>query len=437
VTTKTKKVLIALGVILSVVVLARVALAGKGGGGSGREVRTETVARRDLVSTVTASGKIEPKRKVDISADLSGRVIQVAVEEGQWVNRGDLLLRIDPTQYQAAARSAEAAVAQARAREAQSRAQLLKAQSDVRRAEFLSQGRDLIPAQEAENARTLAQVAQAELQGARFAIQQAQASLSEARDNLSKTTIRAPMSGRVTRLNIEEGETAIIGTMNNPGSLLLTVADLSVMETKVKVDETDVPRISIGDSAVVRIDAFTGRTFTGRVTRIANSALQTAASQAGSDQQSVDYEVVVTLDNPPAELRPDLSATAEIVTEQRPAALAVPIIALTVRDSAGKRFRSADEADKDEGAPQDADAGKRRRESEEVQGVFIMREGKAVWVPVETGITGDEYFEVTRGLRGGEVVVSGTFQAVRELEDGDPVRTAEPARERDKGVKGS
>ena len=422
-----KKLIIALVVVGGIVVLAGLSLAGRGDDGT--MVSTETVGRRDLVSVVTASGKIEPKRKVDISADISGRVIQVAVEEGQWVERGALLLRIDPSQYEAAVRRAEASVNQAQARAAQARAQLLKAQSDVKRNEFLAQGRELISAADLENSRTQAQVAQAELEAGRFAVAQAQASLAEARDALSKTTIRAPMAGRVTRLNIEEGETAVIGTMNNPGSLLLTVADLSVMEAKVKVDETDVPGITVGDSASVRIDAFPGKQFPGRVTRIANSAVQTAGAQAGADQQSVDFEVVITLDSPPAELRPDLSATAEVVTEQRRNALSIPIISLTVRDREGKKFAGAGEAAGGEGAPV-----ARRKAEDEVQGVFVVKDGKAAWVPVETGITGSEYFEVTRGLQGGETVVSGTFQVIKELEAGDAVRV--PAAAGEKGAKG-
>ncbi|HEX8432266.1 MAG TPA: efflux RND transporter periplasmic adaptor subunit, partial [Longimicrobium sp.] len=375
-----------------------------------------------LVSIVTASGKIEPKRKVDISADISGRVIQVAVEEGQWVDKGALLLRIDPSQYQSAVRRGEAAVAQSRAREAQARAQLLKAQNDVRRSEMLAQGKELISAQELDQARTQAQVADAEMQAARFAVQQAQAAVSEARDNLSKTTIVAPMSGRVTRLNIEEGETAVIGTMNNPGSLLLTVADLSVMEAKIKVDETEVPNLGIGDSASVRIDAFPDRVFSGRVTRIGNSAVQTAAAASGADQQSVDFEVVITLDTPPAELRPDLSATADVVTDSRKNVLSVPIIALTVRDRDGKKFKQAEEGDAD--APQSAVRGDARaRQAAEVTGVFVMKDGKAEWMPVELGIAGDRYFEIRSGLRGGETGISGTYQAIRDLEDDAPVRT--------------
>jgi HlyD family secretion protein len=420
-----KKIIVGVVLLATVGGLAGVAVAKRGPNGA--VVRTETVARRDLVAVVTASGKIEPKRKVDISADISGRVIQLAVEEGQWVDKGALLLRIDPSQYQSMVRSATASVAQARAREAQARAQLMKAQNDLRRAEMLAQGKELISAQDLENARTQASVAAAELQAGRFAVAQAQAALSEANDNLSKTTIVAPMSGRVTRLNIEEGETAVIGTMNNPGSLLLTVADLSVMEAKIKVDETEVPNVTIGDSATVRIDAFPDQSFSGRVTRIGNSAVQTAASQAGGDQQSVDFEVVITLDNPPASLRPDLSATADVVTDSRKNTLAVPIVALTVRDREGKKFKQAEEGEDSNLNAKQEDAEARERRSAEVTGVFVMRDGKADWVPVEIGIAGDRYFEIRKGLRGGETVISGSYQAVRELEDDAPVRVEAPA----------
>jgi HlyD family secretion protein len=421
-----KKVLIVGGVVIAVGALG--ALSIRGGNDRGVEVSTEAVGRRTLVEVVTASGKIQPKRKVDISADISGRVVQVAVEEGQWVDAGALLLRIDPTQYVAAVRRNEAAVSQTRAREAQSRAQLTKAQADARRAEQLMQTNELVSAADVENARTTAQVAEQELQAARFAVTQAQAALSESRDQLSKTTIVAPMSGRVTRLNIEQGETAVVGTMNNPGSLLLTIADLSVMEAVVEVDETDVPGLTVGDSASVKVDAFPGQAFAGRVTRIGNSSIQLAAA-GQSDQQSVDYEVAITLDNPPAELRPDLSATAEMVTETRGNALSVPILALTVRDAEGKKFR----VDEDEKDNPDKAAVRTPGDEDEIEGVFVVRDGKADWVPVRIGIAGDRYFEVVSGLRGGETVVSGSYAVVRELEDDDAVQV--PA-EREKGKDG-
>jgi HlyD family secretion protein len=415
---KKKKVAIVAGALVVVSVGAAMAM---GGGDEGVEVSGEQVARRGLVSVVQASGKIEPKRKVDISADISGRVVRVAVEEGQWVNAGDLLLRIEPTQYVAAVRRAEAAVSQSQARAAQQRAQLTKAQSDLNRAEQLSRTNELVSAADVEQARTQVQVAEQEYQAMRFAINQSQAAVSEARDQLSKTTIVAPMSGRVTRLNIEQGETAVVGTMNNPGSLLLTIADLSVMEAKVQVDETDVPGLTLGDSASVKVDAFPGQAFSGRVTAIGNSSIQLPSAGGSSQQQSVDYEVVITLDNPPAGLRPDLSATAEIVTETRENSLSVPIIALTVRDAQGKKFKAADE---EQDGPE-AVRGE-RKEEEEVEGVFVIRGDSAVWVPVKIGIHGDRYFEVVSGLRGGEMVVAGSYQAVRDLEAGNKVRLPKP-----------
>jgi HlyD family secretion protein len=427
-----KKLLIVAGAVIAIGALG--ALSMRGGREKGVEVRTEQVARRDLVSLVTASGKIEPVRKVDISADISGRVVQVLVQEGQTVSRGDLLIRIDPSAFQANVRRAEASVSQARAREAQARSQLAQSRSALERAEQLSTGDQLISRAELDQARTQAQVAEGELQAARFGVSQADAALSEARDQLSKTTIAAPMAGRVTRLNIEEGETAVVGTMNNPGSLLLTIADLSTMQATVKVDETDVPGITVGDSAAVRIDAFPGQSFPGRVTRIGNSSIQpTAGVQV--NEETVDYEVEITLDSPPAELRPDLSATAEIVTETRGNALAVPIIALTVRDPEGKKLRAAD--DEENQAPGQAQNGSRtaraQQRAQEVEGVFVVRDGKAVFVPVEVGIAGDRYFEVIKGLNGGETVVSGTYQVIRELESDAAVRQPEPEKGKARG----
>ena len=410
---------------------AVVALAAVGGVGiastrdKGVEVRTETIAKRDLVSVVTASGVIQPKRKVDISADISGRVIQVGVVEGQMVKVGDLLIRIDPTQFEALVRRSEAAVAQARAQAAQARANLVQAESAARRAEQLSAGDRLISNQELEQARTQLRVMQAQEEAARFGVSQAEASLSEARETLRKTTIVSPMAGRVTRLNIDEGETAVVGTMNNPGSLLLTVADLSVMEASVKVDETDVPRITFGDSASLKIDAFPDQVFTGRVTRISNSAIQAAAT-GGQTQQAVDFEVIITLDAPPAELRPDLSATADIVTDARRGVPAVPIIAVTVRDPEGKKILGGE-------VDEDAPAGQQEEDPEtaavETEGVFVARAGKAEFLPVTVGIAGDRYFEVIKGLQVGDTVVAGPYGAVRDLEDGATIRTQAPLTE--------
>jgi HlyD family secretion protein len=423
-TTK-KKALIAAGLVIVIGGLTGLSVANNRE--KGASVRSETVERRDLVSTVTASGYLQPKRKVDISADVSGRVVDLRVEEGQWVERGDLLLRIDPTTFEANVRRAEAILASSRAQLAQSHAQLTQARSALRRAEELARENGLISGEQLEQARTSASVAESQHESARYGVSQAEAGLSEAREALRKTTIIAPMSGRVTRLNIREGETAIIGTMNNPGSLLLTVADLAEMEARVKVDETEVPRITVGDSASIRIDAFPNERFPGRVTQIANSATRSQTSQMSSQPQSVDFEVVVTLDAPPADLRPDLSASADIVTASRQGVLSIPILALTVRDAEGKKPSREDDranprlASGFQGGSSDA---------EEIEGVFVVRDGKAEWIPVKVGITGDRYFEVLEGLEGGETIVSGSYQAVRDLEAGAAVRDPNGAKKK-------
>jgi HlyD family secretion protein len=433
----TKKGKVVIAATLGILILGATGYAIAANADKGTEVRTEVVARRDLVSVVTASGYIQPKRKVDISADISGRVIELAVEEGNWVDKGDLLLRIDPTTYQAAVRRVEAAVAQAQAQSSQARANWLQAQNAARRAEQLSQGDNLISNQDLEQARTQVAVTEAQLEAARFGVAQAQAALSEAREALRKTTIVAPMSGRITRLNIEEGETAVVGTMNNPGSLLLTVSDLSEMEARVRVDETDVPHMSHGDSATVRIDAFPNQVFVGHVTRIANSAMQAPAASlggaAGARAQSIDFEVVITLADPPEQLRPDLSATADIVTDSRRDALSVPIIALTVRGRDGKKFQASD--GENTGPP--SRSGARSNEVEDVEGVFVVRDKSVKFVPVDVGIAGDRYFEVRNGLTAGDIVVSGTYQAIRDLEDGDPIRVEAPRSTGERGARGT
>jgi HlyD family secretion protein len=412
-----------LAAILLVLLPGGAAVAIAGQRDRGPEVRTEVVGRRDLVSLVTASGFIQPRRKVDISADISGRVLDLYVEEGQWVNRGDVLLRIDPTSFEANVRRATASVSQARAQAAQARANLLRAESELGRAEQLSRSENLISAAELEQARTQRLVYEAQLEAAMYGVEQAEAGLSEAREQLRKTTISAPMSGQVTRLNIQAGETAVVGTMNNPGSLLLTIADLSEMEARIRVGETDISAVQHGDSALVRIDAYPNRAFAGRVTRIANSAVnapgaRSSGTGASNQAQAIDFEVIVALHDPPSDLRPDLSATAEVVVATRSNVIAVPIIAVTIRDLSGKRFRSEDATQAGGGEA-----------VQEVEGVFVLREGRPEWVPVRIGVAGSWYFEVLEGLQGGETIVAGPYSAVRDLEAGEPVRLAKAAAE--------
>jgi HlyD family secretion protein len=397
-----------IGVLLTVVIGAAAVLALVRSGDQGVRVGMEEVTRRNLVSTVTASGNIRPRRTVDISSDVSARVAAIEVKEGDDVEEGDVLVRLDPTRFEALLRRARAALSQAEAQAAQVEANRLQAsRSHERLVALFVRDSLLVSAQQLDDAETQLDVARANMNAAEFGVRQAEASVEEASDDLAKTVIRAPMSGKVTRLNIEEGETVIIGTMNNPGSLILTISDLAVVEAVVQVDETDLPELSFGDSASVEIDAFPGVSFAGRVTEIGNSAVERPSAQSGQ-AAAVDFEVVITLVDPPVVLRPDLSATAEIVTETRKDAPAVPIIAVTVRDR-----EDSGEAEVVENGSDDP---------RDVEGVFVVRDGVVTFTPVEVGIAGAEHFEVLSGVEVGDTVVSGPYQVIRDLVDGDRVR---------------
>jgi HlyD family secretion protein len=393
---------------------------------AGTEVRMEQVARRDLVSAVTASGKIEAKTSVDISADITGRIIRIAVREGDLVRKGQFLIQIDPAQYQAAVSRAQGVVASTQATLAQTRANLDQAERAWNRARQLTQlGPNLITAEAAEQSQTSYQVAQANYQATRAQLEQSRASLREAQDNLSKTRLTSPISGRVVRLAVEEGEVAVPGTFSRETGLLMTVADLSVILAKVQVDETDVVRLSPNDSVEVTIDAYPDTTFVGRVTEISHSAKLTATQTAsGSNDRAVDFDVEVTLDNPPRDVRPDLSCTARMVTDTRGHALSIPIIALTVRDH--ERVPNEDPTENP-----NLDTTRIKRLGKEAEGVFIVRDGAATFRPVKVGIAGDEYFEVVDGLREGETIVAGTYQAIRDLKDGARVSAADTTKRKE------
>jgi HlyD family secretion protein len=407
-----KKVIIGVVVVALIAVLAFNALRQESGGTV--EVRVANVHRRDLVAQVSATGHIEPQTSVDITTDVAGRIVDLPVEEGQDVAEGDLLLVIDPAQYQAAVSRSRAALSQARANQAQARANYIQSSRDAERlTELKNRIPDMVTDTEVEQAVTLAEAQRALWQATEHAVDQAVASLDQASDQLSKTVISAPMSGRVTRLNVERGETAIVGTMNNPGSLLLTIADLSTMEAVVEVDETDIPDIAVGDSTSVEIDAFPNQRFSGVVTKIGNSSIVPRQPSVAGSNQAIDFEVRITLDDPPTAVRPDLSATADIITDTRSGVLAIPITALTLMDADDfERVPNENVAESEQPFDQEGD----------VEGVFIADDGVAHFRPVRIGIAGENYFEVLSGLEEGQTVVSGSFQAIRDLEDGGRIR---------------
>lgn len=414
----TKKAKLSIFGAVGLVVVLVVALGAAKRGNKAVEVRIEPVEKRDLVASVTASGQVRPQTKVDVSSDVTGKITRLAVKEGQTVGKGQFLLQIDPDQAQAAVLRSEAAVASAKAQNAQAKANLLQSQRGLERTVAMKAANaQLVSDEQLEQLRTTVEVNQALVEASGHQVEQAEAALKDARSALGKTTLFAPMAGKVTRLNVEAGETAIMGTFNKDAATLLTISDMSVLETKVRVDETDVARISIGDSAVVQIDAFPDTTFVGRVSKISHSSVRGVAAQQTADQ-AVDYEVTIQLVNAPTETRPDFSATAKVITDTRKDVMSIPIIALTVREN--EALTSGDTA---------VGLGRPRPtkdiEKKDVEGVFVVgADNKVTFRPVKVGIAGEKHFEVTSGLKEGEKIVAGTYQAIRELKDGALVRAA-------------
>ncbi|HET7041070.1 MAG TPA: efflux RND transporter periplasmic adaptor subunit [Gemmatimonadales bacterium] len=392
------------------------------------EVRLEAVAPRDLVATVTASGRIDAKRSVDVTADITGRITEIAVKEGDLVKQGQFLLQIDPSQYRAELSRAQALLASSEAGLVQARANKDQAQRSLSRAQELQRtGNNLISTEQVEQAQTAYDVSTANYNSAMAQTAQARAGVQTAQTDLNRTRLFAPISGRVVRLPVEVGEVAVPGTFSRDNALLMTIADLSTILAKVNVDETDVIKIGMGDSVQVKIDAYPDTSFTGRVTMISNSAqISSGTLQSAQATQAVDFDVEVTLDHPPADIRPDLSASAKVITATRKQALAVPIIALTVRQHTGQptegRATTLGAGTPAAGAATPADSAHKPKETE---GVFVVDHGIATFRPVKVGIAGEEYFEVLSGLQAGDTIVAGTYQAIRDLKDSSRVRSAQ------------
>ncbi len=401
---KKKRLLIVLAVVLLIAVIVLVNLRAQ------REksvkVTLETVKEQDLTSIISASGEVKPKKNVNISAQVPGRIIKIGVEEGQEIKPGDFLLQLDATQYEANAERDRAMILSFRAELIQAEARNARDKSYYDRQNQLF-AEDLISKDQLEVAKVQFDISSAQLNAIRSQIAQAEASLKSTMDNLSKTTYVSPIEGIVTSLQVEEGEVAIIGTMNNPGTVLLTIADLSVMEVEVEVDETDVVGVRIGQESNVRVDAYPEVVFKGQVTEVGSSALQRLTGGV-TTQESKDFKVVVTLDNPSERLKPGLSASADIITAVKPGVLAVPISALVVRETEA----------------QDSSAPDSKKEEE---GVYVTEEGRARFQPVEKGIMGGMMIEIMSGLQKNQEIVSGPYAALRELKDGVLVKAEEKA----------
>jgi HlyD family secretion protein len=405
-------------------------------------INAEGVKKRDLEAIVTASGTVQAKRFVNVSAVSMGKVTRLAVEEGDRVKAGQFLLEIDPNALRGTVQRGEAAVAAAQAGLAQTkvnvetaRANLALAQTQVKRQRDLW-AQQLTTKEQLDKSENDVKIAETELAARQAAvsssaqmINQEAASLDTSRYNLRQVTLVAPFDGIVTRRNIEEGENVVVGTMNNAGTQLLTVADMSVIQAEVEVDETDIPSVQIGQTAKITIDALQDKTFTGRVTEIGNSPIQQTSTSAG--QQATNFKVKVQIDQQIPEVRPGFTCSAAITTATRKQALSVPIQAMAAReviyDQSGAVVREPKEP-KGKRKPKASDAPATQAElkpgqtRKEVEGVFVMRNAEAQFVPVKVGIAGDKYFEVISGLKEGDQVITGPFNNVRNLKDGDEVK---------------
>ena len=403
-------------------------------------VDAERVVRRPLQALVSASGTIEPKVSVDISASVMGRVTRLGANEGDRVSQGQFLLQIDPESLRSAVdrglaslQAAESTRDQARVAVETARVNLDLARENLERQRELWELR-LVSREVYDQAVSEVDVRESELRAREVdvktneqRIRQEEAALGSAQYDLSQVTIVSPMDGIVTRRSIELGETVVVGTMNNAGTVLMTIADLSVLEAEVEVDETDIPDVRLGQTTEIEIDALPGTSYHGRVTEIGNSPIQQTGAAQNSAQQATNFKVVVTLDDVVPNVRSGFTCTADITTATRDDAIAVPIQATTVRemrmDQEGNVIHEPHSDDRDGmttavSASSTAQAG----DLEELEGVFILRDGLAQFTPVVTGIAGERYFESLSGLEVNDLVITGPFSVVRELKHGDSVQ---------------
>ncbi len=408
------------------------------------KVQTVTVAvarAKDIVQKVKAPGEIEPRTVVKISADIPGRVVQLAVREGDTVKRGQLLLELDNTQYDSSVRQAQASLGSARARIERAAAAFKIAEAAYKRRKALFE-RKLLSTQEMDTAENEFVAAQTELSTAREEIARLDAVLRGARDNLSKTTYRSPINGTITALNIEEGEIVVVGTMNNPGTQILTVSDVSRMLVKADVDETDVVDVRVEQPATITVDALPDTTFKGTVTEVGNSATRTTTSTASGE---TNFEVKVLFSETVREVRPGMTADVEIEVKRAEKALAVPIQAVVVRQPDELEERGKKKSQTKEKAPKEGDAiaasdeepDPLERKKRELTGVFVMDGEVARFRRVKTGISSETDIQILAGgeLKASEKVITGPYKVLRDLKPGDRVRIQKKGRAGGSGAK--
>jgi HlyD family secretion protein len=412
-------------ILLLVIVVANL----KRSAGGTLGVQSGDVRRGTVTATVRAPGRVQPETQVKLSANVPGEVRQLPIHEGDTVRKGQFLLQIDDAQYRAQVGEASAALAAARSNLKLAEASLSHSESLLKRKESLFT-QNLVSPEELDQARTDASTDRARVEAGREDVRRLESTLQAAHDSLRKTRFISPINGIVTQLTIERGEIAVIGTMNNPGTVLLTVADLSRMKVEADVDETDVATVRIGQEATVKVDALPDTTLIGHVTQIANSPI---ISGAETQEQQTNFKVDVTIDRPPPTLRPGMTADVEIRTARKDSVLAVPIQSVVIRTpddlkppEKGKRKRGGAQAE-----PAVKPSGERAR-PEEIRGVFVIAAGKAEFRRVKTGIASDTDFEVTGEIKPGEKVVIGPHKTLRTLRPGQRIKIEEPKKAKGK-----
>ena len=393
-------------------------------------VTTEKAVRKTILQTVSATGKVQPETEVKISPEVAGEIIELPVEDGMSIKKGDLLVKVKPDSYKALLEQQEAAISSAKATNLQQKATMMKTEQDIKRAEDMF-AKKTISAQEYNAAQAAYGVAKNTYESSLHEIERAQAGSSQARDALSKTTVYSPIDGTVTILNSKLGE-RIVATGQFAGTEVMRVADLEHMQAVVDVNENDVPNVKIGDKARVKIDAYGDRKFNGTVAQIANTGKTTGT---GTQEEVTNFEVKINLDRENVLLRPGLSATADIETNMVKDAVAVPMQAVTIRtgdsnlspEEIEKKKQKAADRDKGDNSAdyvnerQEKQAQKEEREKL-AKVVFLKKGGKAQIVKVITGISDDTYMEIKSGIQPGDEVISGSYSAIsRKLKDGAKV----------------
>lgn len=382
-----KKIIIGVGILVVILIIVVMNVKFKG---KAIEVKAEKVKKGEIKSIVSAPGRVSPKNDVNISSDIMGKLIKLNVREGDKVKRGDVISELDRTREEAAVEVARSSLLSAKA------SYELKSTSFERTKKLYE--KSLISMEEFEVGKT-------DFRMAELTVEERQANLKNALENLNKTIIRSPINGVVTRLNVEQGETVVTGTMNNPGTVLMVLSDLSQMEVECEVDESDIVDLEIEQFAEINVDAFGDTIFEGHVVEISNAG---RTSGMGTQEEVTNFKVKVAFDKTDSRLRPGMSSSVDIISSSRDSVLKVPIQCIVERGE----------------------------EDEKKTGIFVVVDGKAHFREVETGISSEIEIEVKEGVEEGEMVVSGPYSVLSKLKDGDDVKTKKPSRKKGKGKKG-